>query len=226
MNDQLKDMIDEYKIFNDSMGDITNVEHNIELVSQPEIKIQNYSIPLKYRERAREHTQKLLDNDIIFRTQSDIISAAFFVSKKNTEDLRMLVDYRALNAVTKIIPFPFPKIHDYLIQLSGATIFSQIDMKNGYYQIRMAPEDMKKTAFSLDNQVYAFKRMPYGLVNAPRTFQMTMMDILGDLEYVKVYLDDVLIYSDTHENHILHIQEVLKRFKTTKLESILKNRYF
>ena len=90
-------------------------------------------------------------------------------------------------------------------------------MKNGYYQIRMAPEDMKKTSFSLDNQVYAFKRMPYGLVNAPRTFQLTMMDILGDLDYVKVYLDDVLIYSDTHENHIIHIQEVLKRFKTNKV---------
>ena len=106
--------------------------------------------------------------------------------------------------------YQLPAIHDYLLQLKESKIFSKIDLKNGYYQIAMKETDKPKTAFNLMGRTYQFRRMPFGLSNAPRIFQQTMVLILGDKPYVKFFLDNILIHSKSEEEHPIHIEEVIK----------------
>lgn len=147
---------------------------------------------------------------IISKSTSIYISPAFLILKKNG-DLRMVVDYRKINEATVKINYPLPSIHYYLTQLEGGVIFSQIDLKNGYYQIKIKDGDRYKTAFNILGQIYQFNRMPFGLCNAPRTFQRAMNDILSDLDYVKVFLDDILIHSKSTQEHEAHLREVIER---------------
>ncbi|KRH93378.1 Transposon Tf2-6 polyprotein, partial [Pseudoloma neurophilia] len=107
--------------------------------------------------------------------------------------------------------FPNPGIDEMLIELQGSTVFSKLDLRQGYYQIKMAETDIKKTGFVIMNEHYEYLRMPQGLMNAPRTFQKAMMRIFGDLKYVKIYLDDMLIHSSTSAEHKTHLIEVRRR---------------
>ncbi|MEG0578157.1 MAG: RNase H-like domain-containing protein, partial [Bacilli bacterium] len=96
-------------------------------------------------------------------------------------------------------------------QLSGSTVFSQIDLNMGYYQIAMHPRDIEKTGFTICNQQYEFLKMPFGLSNAPRTFQRAIYTLFEDSNFVKVYLDDILVHSKTKEDHLSHLKHVFKK---------------
>lgn len=126
----------------------------------------------------------------------------------------MVVDYRELNKATAAMKYPIPKMHNFLADLKGAKMFSQIDLNMGYYQIPIETSDILKTAFILAAEVFEFTRMPFGLTNAPRTFQRVMNTILGDLFYVKIYLDDILIHSKSIQEHVLHLKTVFQRLTT------------
>lgn len=122
-----------------------------------------------------------------------------------------MVDYRKLNAITIKEPFPFPVLEEQLQQLNGSEIFSQIDLANGYHQIKVRDQDTHKTSFAILGNQYEFIRMPFGLTNAPRTFQKSMKRMFDDLDYVKVFLDDLLIHSANDEQHFLHLKTVMDR---------------
>lgn len=124
----------------------------------------------------------------------------------------MVIDYRELNKLTIPLPYPFPNIWDLLLELNHSTIFTQLDLKSGYYQIKMNLKDAYKTSFVINGQQYEFLRMPFGLTNAPRTFQMAMKTMLGQLTYVKIFLDDVLIHSKDLTDHVKHVETVLQIF--------------
>ena len=124
--------------------------------------------------------------------------------KKKTGDLRFCVDYWKVNKITKRDQYPLPNIQDSLDALEGAKFFSILDLKSGYYQIEMDPESKKKTAFVTTDGLYEFNVMPFGLSNAPATFQRCMDVVLSGLKYnsVLVYLDDILVFSSSFEEHI------------------------
>jgi hypothetical protein len=128
-----------------------------------------------------------------------------------------VVDYRKLNTQTIPINFPIPRINEYLQELGGSVIFSQIDMNMGYYQIPIREFDVYKTAFSLDMNHYEFTRMPFGLSNAPRTFQMAMNNMFNNIPYIKIYLDDLLIHSKSEKEHYEHLKEVLTILKNNNI---------
>ena len=121
------------------------------------------------------------------------------------------MDYRKLNECTRNENFPFPNIHEQLYDLNGAKIFSQIDLDRGYNQVILEEESKKYTAFICQFGVYEFNRMPFGLKNAPKSFQKVMIGILGDLKYIKVFLDDILVFSANMHEHEAHLQEVFQR---------------
>lgn len=172
---------------------------------------------MSIKNETRQFLSELQQKRIIKKSSARFVSPAFFIKKK-TGDLRLVVDYRILNQHTIQHKFPIPKISDYLYQLEGSILFSQIDLRSGYYQVRMKESDIEKTAFTIDNQIYIFLRMPFGLVSAPSTFQRVMIDLLRHLSFVKVYLDDIPIHSKSHEEHLSHLQEVLDILRKNNAE--------
>ena len=140
------------------------------------------------------------------------------VDKKDGK-LRMCIDYRALNKVTIKNNYPLPRIDDLFDRLAEAKYFSRIDLKSGYYQIRIADGDIEKTACRTRYGSYEFLVMPFGLCNVPSTFTTLMNTIFREEmdDFVIVYIDDILVYSKTAEEHARHLEAVLGRLKDNKL---------
>jgi len=120
------------------------------------------------------------------------------------------VDYRKLNDITLKNKFPMPVIDEFLDELAGAKWFSKLDMAFGFHQIRMALEDEYKTAFKTHHGHFQFRVMPFGLTNAPPTFQCLMNAIFAAQmrKYVLIFMDDILVFNKSLEDHIVHLQEV------------------
>ena len=173
--------------------------------------------PLELQE-VRSQVTDLLAKGLIEPSTSPYAAPILFV-KKNDGSLRMCIDYRALNRITVRNQYPLPRIDDLLDQLAGASVFSSLDLQSGYHQIRITEEDRPKTAFKTPMGLYQFKVLSFGLTNAPSTFQAVMNDIFGDLigKYVMIYLDDILIYSRSAEEHLVHLRTVLQRLREHKL---------
>ena len=113
----------------------------------------------------------------------------------------MCIDYRRLNAITKKDSFPLPLIDDLVDKLQGAKIFSKVDLKSGFHQVKMDPDSIDRTTFVTDNGSFEWLVMPMGLSNAPATFQRLMQQTFGHLKFVGIYLDDIIIFSNSLEEH-------------------------
>ncbi len=131
--------------------------------------------------------------------------------KKEDGSMRMCVDYRSLNEVTIKNKYPLPRIDDLFDQLKGAKLFSKIDLRSGYHQLKIRTEDIPKTAFSTRYGLYEFTVMSFGLTNAPAYFMNLMNKVFMDYldKFVVVFIDDILIYSKDEDEHAEHLRLVL-----------------
>ena len=180
-----------------------------------------YSPPYRKSQAEREilkaEVNMMLQNDIIEQSKSEWSSPCLLVPKKDGTK-RFCVDYRKLNAVTHTEQWPIPRIQDILDRLAGSIWFTAWDLTSGYWQIEMEPASKAKTAFSTPDGHYQFKRMPFGLKNAPADFSRIMHRILGNRDYVEIYLDDITIHSKTFEEHLEHIRLVSKDIMAAHLK--------
>lgn len=195
------------------------IKHTIELVpgSAPPAK-RPYRISASEKEELDRQIEDLLKSDRIEASTSPFAAPIILVKKKDGSK-RLCCDFRGLNDVTVKSKYPLPRIDDLLDMLVGATTFSQLDLVSGYHQVEVDPKDQNKTAFVTPNGQYIWKVMPFGLTNAPSTFQMLMNETLKGLigKFVLVYLDDILIFSKSEEEHKIHVRAVLNRIRKAKL---------
>jgi hypothetical protein len=175
-------------------------------------------MPPKELAELKNQLQELLDKGYIRPSSSPWGCPALFVKKKDGS-LRLCVDYRPLNAVTIKNKYPLPRTDVLFDHLAGAKVFSKIDLRSGYHQIKIRPCDIPKTTFSTRYGLYEFLVMSFGLTNAP-TYFMHLMNSVFMMELDKsvvVFIDDILIYSKNDKEHAKHLQIVLQRLRDHKL---------
>ena len=154
----------------------------------------------------------------VIRSSNSPWSSPIVLAPKKDGDYRFCVDFRRVNSVTKKDAHPMPRIDEIIDQLGGARYFSTLDLASGYWQVPLREEDMEKTAFSVGANHYEFTVMPFGLTNAPATFQRMMGNILKGIKGCLVFMDDIIIFSDTWEEHQRILDEVFRRIRAAGLK--------
>ena len=211
---------DVFALTNDELGCTNVVEHRIETGDSPPIKIPPRRAGLPKVEIIREEVNAMLDQGIIRPSQSPYSFPVVLVKKKDGS-VRVCIDYRKLNDVTIKDAFPIPKIDQSFDALKEAKVFSSMDLASGYWQIPVAPEHCHKTAFvTPDGGLYEYIRMPFGLSNAPGTFQRLMNEVFRDYLYkfILIFLDDVLAYSTNKVDHLEHLRTIFQTLRALNLK--------
>jgi len=195
----------------------------IDTGSHPPIKMPPYRTPFSQREIINKQVQEMLDAGIIRKSRSNWAFPVVLVRKRDGTT-RFCCDFRKLNAITKKNAWPLPRIDDILAKLGKAKYFTCLDLKSGYWQVKFAsPEDAEKASFTTVNALFTWNVMPFGLCNAPSVFQHLMSEVLDGLdEFSCAYLDDILIYSSSLDEHLAHIQAVFDRLRQHHLKLKLK----
>ncbi len=207
-NDKVQNLLKKYSSLRQPLGLIPNREFTIDLKDSVPVRSTPYPIPFHFYGKVKDEINRLLHLNIIKKSFSAYGSPCFAINKKNGS-IRLVVDYRRLNTKLDDSAYPFPNIWDQLKSIPSSKYFSQIDITMGYHNVKIRQNDIPKTAFVLPWGQYEFNRIPFGIKTAPRCFQHIMSEILSEYEFVKVFIDDILIFSNTYEKHLIHLDKVL-----------------
>ena len=196
------------------IGYSNTVTHRIETTDDAPVTAPYRRIPPSQYEEVKKHIQDLLDKNIITKSASPYASP-IVIARKKDNSIRLCVDYRKLNQRTVRDAFPLPRIVESLDSLHGSTVFSTCDLASGFHQIAMDPDHQHKTAFVTPFGLFEYTRMPFGLCNSPATFQRLMQNVFNDLifQILLVYLDDIVTYSRTIDDHIQRLDVVFSKLK-------------
>jgi hypothetical protein len=221
---RIRKLLSEYSdVFPDELpGELPpkrDIDHKIEIIpgSVPPVRAP-YRMSLPELDELKKQLKEMIDKGQIRISKSPYRSPVLFVKKKDGT-MRMCVDYRALNKMTVKNKYPLPRIDELLDRLLGAQHFSKIDLRSGYHQVRIAEEDIHKTAFSTRYGHFEFLVLPFGLTNAPATFMNLMQNVFSEYldDFVIVFLDDILVYSKNVAEHLKHLKTVLQTLREHKL---------
>lgn len=215
----LADFADVFAKTPDDLGRTNVAKHRIETGLAKPIRQAARRLPVHQKEQARKEIDRMLKADIIEPSSSSWSSPVVLVKKKDGST-RFCVDYRKLNEVTTKDSYPLPRIDDTLDTLSGSRWFCTLDLASGYWQVEVEENDRPKTAFVTFTGLYQFKVLPFGLCNAPATFERLMERILKGLQWhtCLLYLDDVIVYGETFLKTLDRLREVLQKLREAGLK--------
>ena len=202
---------DVFALTSSELGATSITRHSIDTGGHSPIHQPLRRMPFALRPQVDKMVHEMLDQGVIQHSSSPWSSPVVLVKKKDNS-MRFCVDYRRLNSITKLDEYPLPRIDDTLDILAGCKYFTTLDLASGYWQVAMEPAAQEKTAFTTYSGHYEFCCMPFGLANAPATFQRLMEVVLRGLvrRSCLVYLDDVLVVGSTLEEHNKNLAEVLE----------------
>ena len=194
---QLYDLLAKFKmVMSGKCGRTSVCQLHIHIRGDTPVRQQPYQLPHVYREAVEKEVETMLAEGIIEPCTSEWASPVVVVKKDNT--IRLCVDYRRLNAVTRVDAYPMPRVDDILDQVGQARYISTLDLAKGYWQVPVAVEDRPKTAFIIPQGLYQFHMMPFGMCGAPATFQRMMDHVIrGMNKFASAYLDDLIVFSST-----------------------------
>ena len=215
----LKEYMDIFSLQPSDLGTTDQMTHSIDTDDHRPIRQPPRRLPFSLRSKTNELVKEMLDQGIIQPSKSPWASPVVLVEKKDGT-VRFCVDYRRLNSVTNMEVFPLPRIDDSLDMLAKSKFFSTLDLASGFWEVKMEPSSREKTAFVTHSGLYEFSVMPFGLVNAPSTFQRLMEAVLAGLSGEKciVYIDDILVPGATWEEHLHNLRDVFEHLRSANLK--------
>ncbi len=196
------------------------LNHYIDMQGRmPKTAPRGFRLSEAENEFMEKHIRELLEKGLIQPCLGPYASPILVVKKPNSTDLRCVIDYRKVNEVTTADEYPQPMVQELIDKLKGAKYYSKMDLLSGFYQVRMAPEDQQKTAFRCPFGTFSFKVMPMGLKNASKTFQRMVEYALRNFigKSVIVFIDDILVFSKTEEEHNTILRAVMKTLEENEL---------
>ena len=220
MTTEMNKLLEKYAKIFEPKGEATDLAtHTIDCKEQA-IKTNHYRVAAKYQPEVKRQIQEMLEDDIIEPCEGPFTFPLVVVKKKNGK-LRLCVDYKELNKKTTSDKYPLPPMHELLRDVQPGKAISIIDLQAGYWQVPVDPKDQDKTGFSAPGGFYRFKRMPFGLKNAPATFQRMMDRVRQMVPHVRcfAYLDDLIITSPNMEQHVSDLEDIFKIFMKHKLRA-------
>lgn len=207
-------LLEEKDIFEDIVVPVSHVEHYINTGSHEPISTAPYRISPKMKTLLKDELDDMLKKGVIEEMESPWAFPVVLIPKKD-KNIRLCVDYRRLNAITTTDTYPLPRIDDLLHSAKTTPYMSTLDLRSGYWQIKISERDKLKTAFTTPFGIYVFNRMPFGLKNAPATFQRLIDKFRTGLPNITIlaYLDDIIICSSDLKTHISDLKQTFKRLK-------------
>ena len=218
--EQMKELLDEYRdVLSSIPGKTELVKHKIEVGDAKPIRQRPYRLPWVHREAVKKELDMMLEHGIIEESSSEWAQPMVIVSKKDSSEVRLCIDFRKVNQVAKVDSYPLPRIEDLIDKMGQAKYITTMDLSRGYWQIPLTKDSKEKTAFVTPFGLWQFVTMPFGLADAQATCQRLVDTklIRGIEDFAAAYVDDLTVFSATWEEHLLHLREMLKRLRCAGL---------
>ncbi|XP_031756161.1 uncharacterized protein LOC116410219 [Xenopus tropicalis] len=215
---ELSEVLESYQqTFSAKPGRTHLVAHHVNTGSHSPIRQSAYRVSLEVQADIKREIEEMLTLDVIQKSHSAWASPVVLVPKKD-KSTRFCVDYRKLNAITVFDAYPMPRMDELLDKLAGACFLTIMDLSRGYWQIPLTSDAQERSAFVTPFGLFEFKVMPFGMKNAPATFQRVVNGLLEGMEqFALAYLDDIAVFSHTWKDHLSHLSQVLGKIKTAGL---------
>ncbi|KAJ8049035.1 hypothetical protein HOLleu_01585 [Holothuria leucospilota] len=192
------------------------IEHDVDVGDATPIKQHPYRVNPRKRQHLRDEVRYMLDHDIIEPSNSEWSSPCILVPKPDG-GYRFCTDYRKVNAVTRTDSYPIPRIDDCIDRIGKATYVSKFDLLKGYWEIPLTERARKISAFVTPDGLFQYKVMPFGMKNSPMTFQRLVNNLTSNLENCEVYVDDLIVYSNSWDEHVQHIKALFDKLAKANL---------
>ncbi|XP_033761705.1 uncharacterized protein LOC117343459 [Pecten maximus] len=213
----VQNLLDEFEdVLTDVPGKTNLGQHDIVTLTEEPVRAKSHNIPYNMKKTIQDEVKKMLKMGVITPSESPYSAPVVIVKKKDGSN-RFCIDYRQLNRVTIFDAEPMPNADDIFARLSGHRYFSRLDLSKGYWQVPMAQSAKQKTAFSTPVGLFEFSVMPFGLVNAPATFCRIMRKLLKDMTGIESFIDDILVYTRTWEEHVSVLRALFQRLRGARL---------